>query len=316
MARAQFKLLLFLIVVGLFIGVLATGWSIYQNILLREQMVERDLAAMKTRERPRIDPGARRFDAAIDLIRGGSIAEGRDALYKLLQQFPDSGTCAEARRIIGEINMDQLFSPTYPAGKKEYIVQPGDSLNLIAQKNQTNVDFILRLNGMMSTTLQPGDRLTVAPIQFNIGVSVGKRQVILFRQVNGKDYPFKFYTAREIVLPGSIRPPAAFEVGVKSAQFGGKTVLATEPHYHEADKWVPAHRPKAVNVAFAFRVPPVAKAVAVVESGAPPAQNEAAASAEDPEAPTGPETGIFLAREDLEELFALVRKGSKVDVAR
>jgi hypothetical protein len=127
MAKAQFKLLLLLLVVGLFAGVLASGWWVYENVLMREQMVARDLASMKDKDRPRIDPGARRFAAATDLIRGGSIAEGRDALYKLLQQFPDSETCAEARRIIGEVNMDQLFSPSYTAGKKDYIVQPGDS---------------------------------------------------------------------------------------------------------------------------------------------------------------------------------------------
>lgn len=316
MAKAQFKLLLFLIVMGLFAGVLATGWWLYENILLREQLVEKDLAAMKGKDRPRIDPGARRFDSAIDLIRSGSVAEGRDALYKLLQQFPESESCPEARRIIGEINMDQLFSPTYPAGKKEYIVQPGDSLNLIAQKNQTNVDFILRLNGMMSTTLQPGDRLTVAPIQFNLGISVGKKQVILFRNVNGKDYPFKFYTAKDIELPSSIRPPAAFEIGTKSAQFEGKAILATDPHYHEAEKWIPAHRPKAANVSFAFRVPPVAKAIPVVESPAAPAKDGTPATTAPTAMPPPPETGIFLAREDVEELFALMRRGSKVEVAR
>lgn len=316
MAKAQFKLLLFLIVMGLFAGVLATGWWLYENILLREHMIEKDLAAMKGKDRPRIDPGMRRFDAAIDLIRGGSIAEGRDALYKLLQKFPDSGSCSEARRIIGEINMDQLFSPSYTAGKKEYIVQPGDSLNLIAQKNQTNVDFILRLNGMMSTTLQPGDRLTVAPIQFNLGISVGKKQVILFRNVNGKDYPFKFYTAKDIQLPASIRAPAAFEIGTKSAQLEGKPVLATDPRYHEAEKWVPAHRPKAANVSFAFRVPAIVKASAVVETPPAAATDTMPASAASTALPTPPETGIFLAREDLEELFALMRKGSSVDVAR
>ncbi|MFM2166968.1 MAG: hypothetical protein RIS79_1339 [Verrucomicrobiota bacterium] len=316
MAKAQFKLLLFLIVLGLFAGVLATGWSLYENILLREQMIEKDLAAMEGRDRPRIDPGLRRFESAVGLIRGGSLAEGRDALFKLLQQFPDSGSCAEARRIIGEINMDQLFSPNYMAGKKEYIVQPGDSLNLIAQKNQTNVDFILRLNGMMSTTLQPGDRLTVAPIQFNLGISVGKKQVILFRHVNGKDYPFKFYLAKEIQLPASIRLPAEFEIGTKSAQFEDKAVLATDPHYHEAEKWVPVHRPKAAILSFAFRVPAAGKAVAGVETAPAAAKDAVVASAAPAALPAPPETGIFLGREDLEELFALVRKGSKVDVAR
>ena len=314
MAKAQFKLLLLLLVVGLFAGVLASGWWVYENVLMREQMVTKDLAAMKDKDRPRIDPGARRFAAAIDLIRAGSIADGRDALYKLLQQFPDSGTCAEARRIIGEINMDQLFSPNYTSGKKDYIVQPGDSLNFIAQKNQTNVDFILRLNGMMSTVLQPGDRLTVAPIQFNLGLSISRKQVILFRNINGKDYPFKFYTVQDIRLPTNIHAPASFEVGNKSAQFEGKTILATDPHYHEAEKWVPVHRPKTTNVSFAFRIPTAPKPDAVIATSSSTAKDGSTVSM------TAPipliENGIFLTREDLEELFTLVRKGSKVDVAR
>jgi LysM repeat protein len=314
MAKAQFKLLLLLLVVGLFAGVLASGWWVYENVLMREQMVARDLASMKDKDRPRIDPGARRFAAATDLIRGGSIAEGRDALYKLLQQFPDSETCAEARRIIGEVNMDQLFSPSYTAGKKDYIVQPGDSLNLIAQKNQTNVDFILRLNGMMSTVLQPGDRLTVAPIQFNLGISISRKEVILFRNINGKDYPFKFYTAQDIRLPTNIQAPASFEIGSKTAQFEGKTILATDSHYHEAEKWVPAHRPNVANISFAFRVPSAPRADAVVGTPSALAKDGSTVSTAAPIPLI--ENGIFLTREDLEELFALVRKGSKVDMAR
>ena len=58
MARAQFKLLLFLFVTGLFAGVLALGWWLYQNVYLSEQRVQHELEAMKDQDRPRIDPGA------------------------------------------------------------------------------------------------------------------------------------------------------------------------------------------------------------------------------------------------------------------
>lgn len=312
MAKAQFKLLLFLITVGLFAGVVATGWWVYENILLREQRVQEDLAAMKGKDRPRVDPGARRFEAAIDLIKGGGINDGREALYRLLQQFPESPTCAEARRIIGEINMDQLFSPAHAAGKKEYIVQPGDSLNLIAQKNNTNVDFIIRLNSMMSTTLQPGDRLLIAPIEFNLGVVVAKKQVLLNRKVGDKEYLFKQYNAQDIRLPPGTKVPFPYEIGVKSALIDGKPVSSTDPRYLEAEKWIPATKPGIV-----FRTPPVAKAIPVAPATAPekakgktPAA-EALLVLEPPQ-----ETGIFLAREDLEELFALIRRGSKLEIAR
>ena len=75
MARAQFKLLLFLFVTGLFAGVLALGWWLYQNVYLSEQRVQHELEAMKDQDRPRIDPGAKRFDAAIALVRGGGAGE-------------------------------------------------------------------------------------------------------------------------------------------------------------------------------------------------------------------------------------------------
>ena len=308
MAKAQFKLLIFLITVGLFAGVVASGYWVYENILLREHRVEQDLAAMKDKERPRIDPGERPFDAAVDLIRGGNLTEGREALYKLLQQFPESGSCQEARRIIGEINMDQLFSREHMAGKKEYIVQPGESLNRIAQKNGTNVDFIIRLNGLMSTVLQPGDRLTVAPIEFNLGVVVSKKQVLLNRKIGDKEYLFKQYNALDVRLPRGANLPGAYEVGLKFAQIGGKTVRSEDPLYTEAEKWIPATKPGVV-----FRTQPVAKAIPVNET--PPPATDAGVSPV-PAVQPPEETGIFLTRADLEELFALIRKGAKLELAR
>lgn len=323
MAKAQFKLLLFLITIGLFAGVVATGYWIYENILLREHRVQQDLAAMKGKDRPKVDPGQRRFDAAVDLIRGGSVEDGRDALYKLLQQFPESGTCPDARRIIGEINMDQLFSPAHTAGKKEYIVQPGDSLGKIAEKVKTNIDYIIRVNALMSTVLQPGDRLLVAPVDFNVGVIVGKKRVQLRRVVGDKDYLFKEYAAQDIRLPAA-RVPGSYEVGLKSSQIDGKAVPSTDPRYSEAEKWIPAIKHGAVQVSFSIRTLPVARAVAVPDPAAAPAKGKGkkggdpapeeapAASAVEP----AQEVGIFLSREDLEEFFALVRKGSKIELAR
>ncbi len=56
------------------------------------------------------DPGVRRFDEAMDLIKGTNYVEGRKSLYRLLDSFPETSVGPEARRIIGELNMDMLFS--------------------------------------------------------------------------------------------------------------------------------------------------------------------------------------------------------------
>lgn len=312
MARTQIKLLIFLITVGLVAGTLAMGYWVYMNILLKESQVENDIAAMKGKDRPRIDPGVRRFEAAVELIREGKIEEGRDALYKLRQQFPESATCQDAIRIIGEINMDQLYSPENQGGKKDYIVQPGDSLNLIATKQGTTVDSIIRSSGLMSFNLQPGDHLTIIPMDFHLGVSLSKKQVMLLRKVGDKEYLFKVYEAKDIRLPPGTRLPVELQIAGKNAVFDGKQVISTDPHYLEAEKWIPGTKPGVV-----IRTPPVPRAQPVEEPKQPEANRKDEPAAPAVPAPTAEsETGIFLAREDIEELFALVRKGSKLSLVR
>ncbi|HRH97147.1 MAG TPA: LysM peptidoglycan-binding domain-containing protein [Prosthecobacter sp.] len=310
MARTQIKLLIFLITVGLVAGTLAMGYWVYMNVLLKESQVENDIAAMKTQERPRIDPGVRRFEAAVDLIREGRIEEGREALYKLRQQFPDSATCPEAMRIIGEINMDQLYSPNNPAGKKDYIVQPGDSLNLIAGKQGTTVDSIIRSSGLMSFNLQPGDHLTIIPMDFHLGVSVSKKQVMLLRKVGDKEYLFKVYQAKDIRLPPGLRLPVEMQIAGKNAIYDGKPVISTDPNYIDAEKWFPG-----TKAGISLRTPPVARALPVEEPKTASKKSGTTAAAIPAPAPSA-ETGIFLAREDIEELFALVSRGSKLSLVR
>ncbi len=318
MAKTQIKLLIFLITVGLVAGTLAMGYWVYMNILLKESQVEHDIASMKAKDRPRIDPGIRRFEAAVELIHAGKVDEGRDSLYKLCQQFPDSKTCPEAMRIIGEINMDQLYSANSTAGKKDYIVQPGNSLNSIATKYDTTVDSIIRSSGLMSFNLHPGDHLTIIPMDFHLGVSVAKKQVMLLRKVGDKEYLFKVYNAKDIRLPPGMHLPVEMTIAGKNSLFDGKPVVSTDPNYVDAEKWF-----AGTKSGISIRTPPVARALPVEEPKAPsPAPKKSTASAPSPAAMPAPapaptaETGIFLAREDIEELFALVRRGSKLSLVR
>lgn len=314
MAKTQIKLLIFLITVGLVAGTLGMGYWVYMNILLKESQVEQDIASMKAKDRPRVDPGIRRFEAAVELIHQGKIDDGRDALYKLCQQFPDSKTCPEAMRIIGEINMDQLYSANSTAGKKDYIVQPGNSLNSIATKFDTTVDSIIRSSGLMSFNLHPGDHLTIIPMDFHLGVSISKKQVMLLRKVGDKEYLFKVYNAKDIRLPPGMRLPVEMTIAGKNSIFDGKPVVSTDPNYVDAEKWF-----AGTKSGISLRTPPVARAQPIEEPKAPAtAAKKSAPPAAMPApapAPTA-ETGIFLAREDIEELFALVRKGSKLSLVR
>ena len=303
MASTQLKLLIFLFAVGLAAGCIAVAYWIFDKELRREAIVGADLKRMQKGAMVAPDPGAKRFDAAIELIKQNQLEPAREALYKLLAQFPESRTCDEARRIIGEMNLDSLFSPNQITGKKDYIVQPGDSLGRIAAKNDTTVDMIVRMNGLAGTTLQPGDHLIVVPLHFDVVVDVSSQVVTLLRTVNGRPYQFRWYKALGLRTPANLRIPAELTLNEKQAMVEGKPVPSADPRYVEAEKFVPSSKPGVV-----FRTVPVAKAVVVKE--------EPKTKATSPIEPPAPESGIFLQPEDLEELFALVRKGSKLTVVR
>ena len=293
MAKAQFKLLIFLITVGLAGGSLAVAWWFWENVLQREEHALEDIAAIKKGDMPQIDPGAKRFEAAIDLIRKGSLEEGREALYRLLQQFPDSPSCVEARRIIGEMNLDAFFSPKQMQGKRDYIVQPGNGLALIASKFETSIDLLVRLNNLDGSMLHPGDHLLVAPLEFDFGVDLSQKSVVMMR----KGRFFKEYTAIDVRLPPNMRVPAELTIGLKSATLAGKAVPSTDPRYVDAEKWIPATKSGLI-----MRTIPAARPVV---EGAPTGQPQEAA-----------EYGIFLRREDLDEIYALTRAGAKLTIVR
>lgn len=312
MARIQIKLLIFLIAAGLAAGCIAVAYWIWENMIRHELAVRQELKDMKSSPHALPDPGAKRFDAAVDLIRGGQHEQGREALYRLLQQFPESPTCAEARRIIGEMNMDLLFSPSQLAGKKDYIVQPGDSLSLIARKNNTNMEMLQRMNGLIGITLHPGDHLLVVPLEFDVVVDVSAKSVWLVR----KGRFFKEFSAFDVKLPPNVKVPADTSVAAKEALLDGRNIATSDPRSIHAEKWVRAARP-----GITFRTIPVAKAI-VVDPAPPPAsagrkktgRGASPGQADDPL--PAPDSGIFMAKEDLEELFALVRQGSKLTLIR
>ncbi|HEY1081675.1 MAG TPA: LysM peptidoglycan-binding domain-containing protein [Prosthecobacter sp.] len=316
MAKAQLKLLLFLIVLGVTLGSMAAAYYIYDKILQPDKRVQAEIATIKKGDMPLIDPGAKRFDAAIELIKEGKIEDGRDGLFKVITQFPESPTCVEAKRIIGEINMDQLFASESKVGKKDHIVQPGEGLALIARKQNTTIDLLVRLNGLMSTMLQPGDHLTILPLDFNLKVDVSAKTVTLLRKVGEKELFFKEYQASEIRLPSGLRVPSDMEIKGKSAMAEGKLVQSDDARYISAEKWLPGSRPGVV-----LRTPPLPKPPAPPPPAPAPAKGKkgaAAAAAADPfpDLDDGPESGVFLARADLEEMFALVRNGSKLYFTR
>jgi hypothetical protein len=299
MARAQFKLLLFLITLGILVGCVATGWWLYSNVIAHDAAVTKDIAASRSAPgRPALDPGARRFDAAIDLIRSSKTEEARDALYKLLQSFPRSPTCGEAKRIIGEMNMDALYRLDASGGKRDYIVQPGDSLLAITGRTKTTLEALARINSLSSINLQPGEHLFVIPMDFDLAVDASDHRVTLLR---GGRF-FKEYTALGLKLPQGMKVPAELEVTSKSAIIDNKAANPVTADFVRAEKRLIVGK-NANTAGLMIRTPPTAKAVD---------QSQNSATDEAPES----HTGIFLAREDIEELYPILRKGARLSLVQ
>lgn len=338
---SRLKILLFIFVVTLAGAVIAGTYWVYTRVMGHDQVVQKEIRQLEGRKSAPPDPGLKRFDHAVEVLKSGDLTAAHDAFYDLLWHFPESAKAREARRIVGEMNMDALFSHDLGGDKKEYTVQPRDALNLIAKKNQMTVACLLRANGMMSTMLQPGDHLMVFPLDFEILVSIGAKTLTLLHN----DRFFKDYAVLEVrMLPG-MRIPAAtgkLELPIKeeAAWVEGKRVVPTDPRFNDADKWLITSK-----VGFNIRSLPQAKAInpdqTTIEphklaltptggskKGAPkppkavkkpkPAPKSVAAADEDTDDATAgvPETGVFLAREDMEELYTLIRTGTRMTLVR
>src|SRR5437762_13881445 len=116
---SRFKIVLFLVVTALAGACLAASWWLYTRVLGHDAVVQTELKQIQDNKKAAPDPSIKRFDKAVETLRDDTEA-GRDALYELLSYFPDSTRAAEAKRIIGEVNLDGLFSPNKNATRKDY----------------------------------------------------------------------------------------------------------------------------------------------------------------------------------------------------
>lgn len=350
----RIKILIFLFTIALVGGVFGGCWWLYSRILNHDDMVKAEIKKESRDKKSPPDPGLRRFDQAIETIQTGSDAEGKTQLFDMVRHFPDSKRAPEAKRIIGEMNMDALFSASGNTARKDHVVQPGESLNLIARKNFTTVSAIMRGNGMMSSGLQPGDHLFLFPLDFEMIVNVTRKTLTLKR--NGQF--FKEYPILELKLPSGVKakpayehPPADIDVADRAAWFAGKRVQETDPHFMSSDKWLMTSRaglnirgvplPKAAGDSKTVIVQPHSTGKAPTSSSnnkknGRASQHSPASHGGKHSQPKGvvmpetsvddeddadasaaaPQTGIYLAREDIEELYTIIRTKTKIALWR
>lgn len=135
------------------------------------------LAKLDVEHIPDITPGLRAYEAACVLLEAGEFIAAEEKLQYVNAYYPSADVAVDARRVIGEMNLDSLFDPAHPK-VSEYEVQKGDSFYKIVNAHDMSLDFLMFLNGLHRVDrLYPGQKLKVMPQEFTLRIDL-KHSVI------------------------------------------------------------------------------------------------------------------------------------------
>jgi hypothetical protein len=230
-------------------------------------------------EIPAIDPGAKAFKKAHDLLALGKLDEAREKLSTIINVYPSSSKAPMARRIVGDMNLDEILSTSHMQGKLEYVVKPGNSFLGIAAEHHTTLDLIMHLNNMMELgNLQPGDELVVMPLEYRLLIDSKRKTLSIW---DGGRFVSE-YPIIHLGIPGGL-PAGKSKIGSKTAEAEGKRVLPQSKGYRSADK-----------------VLQISKPVLVIRG----------AAADSKDFPRG----IIVRPEDIEEISLLTQVGNEVEI--
>lgn len=283
---ARLKFLLAFLAMLICVGGVAGAYFYWKKFAQPELVVNRHISGKGGTNFEKPDLGKRHFDAAVALIKDGELVSARDRLLYLMEYFPESSTFSEARRIVGELNMDLLVSKIPLPGKVEHTVRRGEALVTISSRNKTTIDYIMRANAKTSEFIFPDEVLTVYPLEFAVRIGLGAGTVTVLEE----DKLFKEYRIVDRNLPADLRAPVSTSVSEKVAWDGNQPINFTDKNYMNCSKWLRTGR-----IGLFIRHADSATTGGDAVAGARP-------------------FGVMLEKADLEELFTILRVGSKVDL--
>jgi LysM repeat protein len=279
--RRMSNLAKLLIIGGLALVIFGGGGFLTYRLFFRRLGGQRpgDNQAVVT---PTPDPGILMLDQAKQQLASGSRAEGKRILLALIQSFPDSIKIADAKQLLGDLNIQAFFSPEPSPDKTEYVVERGDSIAKIASKTKSPAELIFKANGLDSLVIQPGQKLIIPKGQFSLLIETKKQGVTLLN--NGSF--FRWYKPVEVRLPSKVGL-GQYKTREKVAWSNGARVAFGEKKYLGSSRWI------------------------VVNDNGITLYSETNSQTPDIEKPNN---GIMLGPNDMEELFALVTKDTPVIV--
>lgn len=230
-------------------------------------------------ELPDIDPGEKAFSKAHELLALGKTDEAREKLIDIVNRFPTSTSAPIARRIVGEMNLDEILSTSHMEGKKTHIVKRGNSFLSIAAEYKTTLDLILHLNGMMELkNIQPGEELVVMPLDFRLLIEPQRKALSVWDGARFiREYPILHVGGSGKLAPGKTK------ISSKTAELNGHSVSPQSKDYRAAEKVVQLAKP-TLHI-----------------RGAPESSSDFP-------------SGIVVLPQDMEEISLLTRVGNDVEI--
>jgi hypothetical protein len=244
-----------------------------------ERSSEKLAAVVAAKSVPAIDPGEQFYDAARRLMAEGKHAEAREKLGVIIANHPLSGRVQSARKLVGEMNLDELFSVGRLEGKVFHYMQRGETHEQAAEKCRSNLDCLLYLNPSMDLRRhKEGEKLLVLPLDFHFILEIERKVISVW---NGGRYVCEFAVLQ--LVDRMARQRGGYSIGSKVAGFPDDKPHVGTAEYRSATKAIWLARPTL-------------KIQGWDGEGDPP------------------EGAVLLASDDMEELFLLTRTGNEMEI--
>jgi LysM repeat protein len=240
----------------------------------KEKKAERVAAATAAvTPEPTPEPGLDAFESAIAMVADRErIFDAIAALQQFVTMYPNASVIGEAKSALGELNASVVYTTIDFPDKLVYTVVSGDSLVRIASRTNSSAELILRSNNLSSIDLQIGQVLKVPQLDTAIVVDRATSTLTVFN----KNVFFKEYPLSAPV-PGTAGVDTS--VREKVAVRDGKRVIFGGADYPGSERSI------------------------ILEQNAPAIRGES---------PTATGGGIVVSQYDIEEIFPLVTRGTRV----
>ncbi len=103
---------------------------------------------------------------------------------KVIEGFRGTEISSRAKDALGEMNIYLIHSPAITEHDIAYEVRPGDTLEAIARRHNTNYQLIMKANDLPGPIIPVGKRLKLTPANFEIFVDADENTLTL--ELNGR----------------------------------------------------------------------------------------------------------------------------------